>query len=127
MRRDDARAVPCCAVLRTQMTSGEGLVHKGGDPEYRRTSEQYGLIFGRDPSGEWLTEEKRGEYGFGAYSDKPYCYATVEMYLAALGWFYDQVCSHCCGRARVRARVGARWVGGCSSERVCARRAAGQL
>ena len=72
------------------MVTGEGLVMKGGDAEYRR-GPQAKAAFGRVAPGSWITEEAMGEYGSGAYSNEPYSFASIEMYLAALGWFYDQV------------------------------------
>ena len=77
-------------IARAQMVSGEGLVVKGGDPSYRQ-GDHARCAFGRVAPGSWMTDETKGQFGSGAYCDEPYSYKSVEMYLAAFGWFWDQV------------------------------------
>ena len=74
------------------MVTGEGLVAKGGDPEYR-SGEHAKAAFGRVAPGSWMTDETKGPHGWGAYNKEPYSFASVEMYMAGLGWFYAQVCT----------------------------------
>jgi len=67
------------------MASGEGLVVKGGDPEYRRECAQFRAGFARSEPGVWMTDETKMAYGWGAYANVPYSYASVEMYVCLAG------------------------------------------
>ena len=84
-----------CVFVCTQMVSGEGLVQKGGCPEYHRDMQERGIwrapFGGNTMRSEWMTEKARGEYGWGAFSDEPFSFGTVELYVTALAWFYDQI------------------------------------
>ena len=72
------------------MATGEGNVKKGGDPAYRQQAHHKEVLRGCR-AGSWMSEENEKDFGWGAYADSPWCFGTIEMYLAAIGWFYDQV------------------------------------
>lgn len=61
--------------------------------------------FARGAPGAWMTDETRKAHGWGAFGDEPYSFASVEMYLAALGWFYDQVHEIACVTAAMEGSL----------------------
>jgi hypothetical protein len=62
---------------------------KGGWPEYMN-GEWYNQRLGRN-IGDLMTEENKGKYGWGAYSDQPHHFTTVEQKLSGVRKWYDKV------------------------------------
>ena len=64
---------------------------KGGDPTYRKGTVFCGLFGQETNKASWMTAEARKEYGWGAYSDEPFTFGSLEKYVTSIGWFCDQV------------------------------------
>jgi hypothetical protein len=73
-----------------EMAKGDASVQKGGSRAHRQHERNLPSC-GRIPPGQWMTEEKKKAFGWGAYADEPFAYVTIEQYCSAFAWFYDEI------------------------------------